>query len=134
LAPHRGRYTNHYPAITIPYNPLILIKKQLKNPSKKPKVDWYKKALKYQEMLTTELVKSQADLARKEGTSRARITQLLNLLKLPEEIKAYLNNIKDEKQFQIFTERRMREILRLGDPEIIIARFNQLVSKADKKK
>jgi hypothetical protein len=83
-------------------------------------------------MLTTGLVESQADLSRKEGISRARITQLLNLLKLPQEIKEYLKNINDEKQFQIFTERRMREILKIRDPKIQIARFNQMMSKADK--
>ena len=85
-------------------------------------------------MLTTGIVKSQADLARKEKTSRARITQLLNLLKLPEEIKMFLNNIDDKRQLQIFTERRMRKILRLKNSRIMVAKFNQLVSKADKKK
>jgi len=83
-------------------------------------------------MLTTGLAISQAELSRKEGVSRARITQLLNLLKLPQEIKDHLDNITDEKQLEIFTERRMREILKINDTKIQIARFNQLMSKADK--
>jgi ParB-like chromosome segregation protein Spo0J len=134
MAPHHGRYTNHQPCITIPYNPLILNKKEPKKPPQKPKIDWFKKALEYQKVLTTGLVKSQAELSRKEGVSRARITQLLNLLKLPQEIKDHLDNITDEKQLEIFTERQMREILKIKDQKIQIARFNQMLSKADKRK
>ncbi len=130
MAPHRGRYTNQQICITIPYNPLILKKIEPKKSPKKPRIDWYKKALEYQEMLTTGLAKSQADLSRKEGVSRARITQLLNILKLPQEIRDHLDNIAKEKNPGFPTERKIREILQIKDPRAQMDKLNELVSEA----
>ena len=45
-----------------------------------------KTALQYQQMLDEGQAQSQADLARLLGVSRAKITQVMNLLKLDEEI------------------------------------------------
>jgi hypothetical protein len=58
--------------IPIPYNPQILIRN---------KTDWYQIALKYQQKIITGKVKSKAEIARMEGVSRARITQIMNWLK-----------------------------------------------------
>jgi hypothetical protein len=48
---------------------------------KKAKIDWYGKALEYQKMLSKGIAKNQAEIARIEGVSRARITQIMKLLK-----------------------------------------------------
>ena len=44
---------------------------------------------------------SKAELARAEGISRARMTQILNLRKLSPEIKDYLNRLNDEKEIRL---------------------------------
>lgn len=56
------------------------------------------------------VVNNQADLAKRYGMSRARVTQYLNLLKLPDEIINFLKTNKDkESVLRYFTERRIRE-------------------------
>jgi DNA-binding CsgD family transcriptional regulator len=55
-------------------------KGQKKRPTK-PKIDWHGKALEYQKMLSKGIVKNMAEIARIEGVSRARVTQIMNLLK-----------------------------------------------------
>ena len=68
--------------------------------------------------LQTELdsgaVKPQADLARKMGVSRAKITQMLNLLKLDCEIKEFMLHLNDDDDRLCgLTERRLRPLIRL---------------------
>jgi hypothetical protein len=56
-------------------------KEPQKSPSK-PKIDWYGKAVEYQKMLSMGVAKNKAEIARIEGLSRARVTQILNLINL----------------------------------------------------
>jgi DNA-binding transcriptional regulator LsrR (DeoR family) len=51
---------------------------------------------------------SRADLARKLGLSRARVTQMLNLLKLPEELIREIEELGDYWDRQLITERKLR--------------------------
>jgi len=51
---------------------------------------------------------SRADLARKLGLSRARVTQMLNLLKLPEELFREIEELGDYWDRQLVTERQLR--------------------------
>jgi len=80
-------------------------------------------------MLDTGLVNSQAELALKEGVSRARITQVLNLCKLAPEIKPHLVSLSQDQLF-FFTERKLRQIASLPDQSIQIKRFEELKRKA----
>ncbi len=52
---------------------------------------------------------SRADLARKLGYSRGRVTQMLNLLKLPEKLIAEIEEMGDLWKRQIVTERSLRK-------------------------
>jgi hypothetical protein len=54
---------------------------------------------------------SRADLSRKVGVSRARVTQILNLLKLPEEIIEKVASMGDPLLKPVVTERGLRELL-----------------------
>ncbi len=65
------------------------MKKELQKPPSKPKMDWYGKAVEYQKMLSTGVAKNKAEIARIEGVSRARVTQILNLINLAPEIRNY---------------------------------------------
>ena len=51
---------------------------------------------------------SQAEIVRKLGLSRARITQILNLLKLPEQLIAEIEEMGDYWSRQLVTERQLR--------------------------
>jgi len=75
--------------------------------SVKTYVNPVKVAFEYQEMLDS--VGSKAELAEKLGVSRAKVTQMLNLLKLDDEILEFLVSLEDiDKRLEIFTERRLR--------------------------
>src|SRR5690606_11832961 len=70
-------------------------------------------ALTFRKMLDEGTVDSQSHLARQVGMTRARVTQLLNLLKLPPAIVAELSAAKDPAQIAYYTERRLRAITKL---------------------
>lgn len=79
-----------------------------------------KKAKKYQELLEQGLVSSRAELARKEGVSRARITQILYLLRLHPEIREYLTSLTDQNMIRHFGVEKVRKIARMereGQPK-----------------
>lgn len=84
------------------------------------------KAEKYAEMLKKREVKSQAEIARKTGVNRARITQIMKLLKLAPEIQGYLKNLTDLLQIQYFTEKRLRSISKTKDHQEQIRKFDGL--------
>jgi hypothetical protein len=57
---------------------------------------------------------SQADLARKKGVSRARVTQILNLLKLDPEVQEMIARLGDPMLSGSVTERKLRGLLSLS--------------------
>ena len=59
-------------------------------------------------MIDNEQVKNQSNLARKLGVSRARVTQILNLLKLDSLIIQELEKFGDPLKSEIITERMLR--------------------------
>ena len=121
------RCTNFSPVIVTPYNPSLFNKI-----TSKPKIEKSLKALVYKEMLEKGVVKNSAELAREEGLSRARVTQILNLTKLAPQIRNYLMTIADRKDLKILTERRLREIAKMKDHLKQIRRFRELKNQVDK--
>jgi hypothetical protein len=61
-------------------------------------------------MLSMGVAKNKAEIARIEGISRARVTQILNLINLAPEIRNYLNFTADQNDLKTLTERRLRKI------------------------
>jgi len=59
-------------------------------------------------MIDNSQVKNQADLARKLGISRARVTQILRLLKLDSLLVQELERLGDPLKSEIITERMLR--------------------------
>ncbi|MCK5036233.1 MAG: helix-turn-helix domain-containing protein [Candidatus Sabulitectum sp.] len=53
---------------------------------------------------------TRADLARKLGISRARVTQFLNLLRLPKELKDEIEEMGDNWGRRLVTERMLRRL------------------------
>jgi ParB/RepB/Spo0J family partition protein len=89
------------------------------------------KALEFQNLLDTKVVNNQADLAKRYGVSRARVTQHLNLLKLPDEIIDFLKENKDQESIlRYFTERRLRDLTQLKGDERRMKEFRKMIEKA----
>ena len=65
---------------------------------------------------------SQAEIAKRYGISRARVTQVLNLLRLPQEILSLLADSGDVK----WSERRLRGVLALSSAADQIAAVEEL--------
>jgi len=68
-------------------------------------------AKEFKEMIDSGKVKNQSDLARKLGISRARVTQILNLLKLEKNITDNLERIGDPMERKVISERELRKII-----------------------
>jgi hypothetical protein len=71
-------------------------------------------AREWKEALDRGEYKSQADLARKKGVSRARVTQILNLLKLDAEVQEMVVKLGDPLPLGGVTERKLRGLLSLS--------------------
>lgn len=69
-------------------------------------------ALQWRKDLSEGKYSSSVDLSRKMGVSRARVTQVLNLLKLPEEIIEILKEKGDPLPKRVITERSLRLFLK----------------------
>lgn len=65
-------------------------------------------AKEYKKMIDRRQVKNQSDLARQLDISRARVTQILNLLKLDKNIILKIEQIGDPMHERIFSERKLR--------------------------
>ena len=68
-------------------------------------------AREYKKMIDSGKVKNQAKLARIKGISRARVTQILNLLKLGKNIIDNLKQIGDSMDKKVISERGLRKII-----------------------
>lgn len=70
---------------------------------------------------------TKARIAAREGISRARVTQLMNLLELPEEIQEGLQNPPVPLKISSFSERCLRKIAACGDRELQLRSWQELV-------
>jgi len=59
-------------------------------------------------MMSDGAVSSMSEIARKEGLTRARVTQIINLLKLPADLQEFLFKLDDPKEIREYSERRLR--------------------------
>jgi hypothetical protein len=87
-------------------------------------------ALAFQQMLKDGEVNNQSELARKTGLTRARVTQILNLLKLPDSVLQNLCSLSDPKKISFFSERRLRSITRLPRTKEQIKAFSMIWKRA----
>jgi hypothetical protein len=65
--------------------------------------------------LATNTALSRAILARREGVSRARVTQIMHLLELPQEIQDHLLHLNDKRDSSVLTERKLQNIVHLQE-------------------
>jgi hypothetical protein len=84
------------------------IHKKEKSVKEGPKKHVIHKAISWQKMLDDGVVRSLGEIAKKEGLTRARVTQIMNLLKLPAKMKEYLLGLDDPKEIRKYSERKLR--------------------------
>lgn len=83
-------------------------------------------ARRYENLFKDPLVKTQSDIAREMGITRARVSQIMALLKLAPEIQRELFEFQGQKAIRFFSERRLRPLLNIKEPSKQIQEFNKL--------
>ena len=96
--------TNQLRTIPIEYDSSVNIK--VKQPEKTKHI--IHKAVKWKQMLDNRSVESMIEVARIKGLTRARVTQIMNLMKLPTEMQVFLLELDDAKQVRKHSEKRLR--------------------------
>ena len=86
-------------------------------------------ALALKAMLDTGEFSTQRALAIKIGITPARLTQKLQILKLPESVLLSLSDNHDDDTHRIFTERRLRSLIRLRNAAKIKKAFLAIKTK-----
>lgn len=76
-----------------------------------------RKAIEWQRLLETGHVLSQAEIARQEGLSRARVTEILSLFNLAPNIQKHALPMTDTVGMPVVTERSLRSIAGIEDPK-----------------
>jgi hypothetical protein len=110
--------------IPIEYNPSLFNNLACKRPNI---IDLIIRAKEYQNILGEKgRVNTQAELARKIGISKARLTQIMNLLKLAPKIKSYIKKLDDQELLHFFNEKRLRPIASIQDEKIQIIDFKKI--------
>jgi hypothetical protein len=123
--PERVGLRNTDPINSTTYKDKILQKSTIKKVLKdnkahevnKPKKHIIHKAIEWKRMLDARSVRSYGEIARKEGRTRARVTQIMNLLKLPPEWKTFLAGLDDPKDIPKYSERRLRNYRQSNFPD-----------------
>ena len=106
---------------------------EIKNHNEKPFI--LDEARRYQEYLERNDVNTRAEIAEIFGVSRARVTQYLNLLKLPKWIIKFLDNNRENCEvIEYFTERRLRPLTLIDDKTACSKRFGEILKKNVKDK
>jgi hypothetical protein len=92
-------------------------------------VELLRKAIEWQALLESGEVSNQAEIARQEGITRARVTQVMGLLRLAPEIQQHILSMPAMARRPAITERALRSIAQLQDPKDQTARFQQLAEQ-----
>ena len=83
-------------------------------------------ALEWQAMLARDKLLTKTEIARKTDISRARVTQIMNLLDLPKEILSHFVSLTAKEDIRRFSERKLRSILAITGAAARLAAFRQL--------
>lgn len=86
-----------------------------------------RKAQEWRRQLDVGEVETQAEIARREGVTRARVTQVMGLLRLAPEIQQYVLSMMPSAHRPALTERVLRPIARIENPLDQVAQLEELV-------
>ncbi len=91
-------------------------------------VELLRKAQEWRRQLDAGEVSTQAEIARREGITRARVTQVMGLLRLVPEIQANVLSLQDVSCRPAISERALRPITKLENVTDQKARFRELIA------
>ena len=86
-------------------------------------------AKRYRNLLNDPLINNQSDIARDLGITRARISQVMSLLKLAPEIQKILLGFEDQKMIKFFSEYRLRPLLTINNPNQQVKEFKKMINE-----
>jgi hypothetical protein len=87
----------------------------------------YQQAYLWRQEMDRDSEITRGKIAAREGISRARVTQVMNLLALPEEIQRDLQNPPAPLEISFFSEHCLRHIVACGGRESQLRRWQELV-------
>ena len=97
---------------------------------KTPRVaELLRKAIEWRALLTSGEVSNQAAIARREGVTRARVTQILGLLRLAPEIQRHILSMPKTVGCSMISERVLRSITMFDDQQQQLQPFADILSK-----
>jgi len=86
-------------------------------------------AKRYLNLLNDPLINNQSDIARDLGVTRARVSQVMSLLKLAPEIQKTLLGFEDQKMIKFFSEYRLRPLLTINNPNQQVKEFKKMMNE-----
>jgi len=86
-----------------------------------------KKAIEWKELLESGKLSNQAEIARIEGVSRVRVTQIMSLLRLAPEIQEHILSLPETTYRCTITERSLRPITQIDDQKEQLEAFQGLI-------
>ena len=99
-------------------------------PPRKPRpprvAELLRKALEWRRQLGAGEVRNQAEIARREGLTRARVTQVLGLLRLAPEIQERILALAETAGRPVISERALRPITQIEDPRRQLGAFSKI--------
>jgi len=107
------------------------VKAQLPAPLEKrnPPTHPFQLALLWKQQMAGDSKLNQARIAAREGLSRARVTQVMNLLRLPQRVQSELQNLPPPLKIHAVSERHLRRLLCIEDDEVQIRDWLELLQK-----
>ena len=102
--------------------------RQPKEPKTPRVVELLRKAMEWQGLIESGETRNQAEIARREGITRARVTQVMAMLRLAPEIREQILALPEMVGRPAITERALRPIAQLDDPTDQRAGFDRLVA------
>jgi hypothetical protein len=91
------------------------------------RLEFLRKAIEWKALLASGQAKNQADIARREGISRVRVTQVMWLLRLAPEIQERILAMPETIHRPAISERALRPIAHMEDVMNQKARFQGLI-------
>ena len=91
-----------------------------------------RKAIEWQALLESGEIVNQAEIARHEGVTRPRVTQIMGLLRLAPKIQEQILYMPDAARRPLVTERILRPIVTIADHHDQLREFQQRFSASPK--
>ena len=94
-------------------------------------VELLQKAVEWQVLINSGEARNRAEIARREGITRARVTQVMALLRLAPEIQEHIRAMPEMVGRPGISERALRPVVQMEDPTDQTARFQELTQHTE---